>query len=325
MVARGLEQEGWTLLLLVPWSEYVWKTNRFAYVLALLSMLMLLLGFAYSAATVRWLMKDIDALLCVLGEDVRRNSFGARFRGTAKTREISALATGFNQMMDELEQALRDKMDSELSAKDAEIHARELELNLLQQQIKPHFLYNSLRTIQYMIIMGDASAARMVELLITLFRTGINAENMMITVGEEIEHVTAYIEIQKIRFRDQFDVQIDVEEGLRQEAMLKLLLQPLVENAINHGIRERNDYGHICITGRRVGQQIRFEVKDDGVGIPEEKLHALQTSLASTSGHVSVGIFNVNERIRLRYGPAYGLTIDSTPGKGTVVTVMFPV
>ena len=227
-------------------------------------------------------------------------------------------------MMDELEHALQDKLSSELSAKDAEIHARELELNLLQQQIKPHFLYNSLRTIQYMIILGDSSAARMVELLITLFRTGINAENMMITIGEEIEHVTAYIEIEKIRFRNQFDVQFNVEESLLQEPMLKLLLQPLVENAINHGIREGNDFGHIFIFGQRFGKRIRFEVRDDGVGIPAEKLHVLQKELASETSHASVGIFNVHERIQLRYGAEYGLTIESTYGQGTRVLVEFP-
>lgn len=324
IVSQSLEQDGWVLLLRMPWNEYVWKTNRFVYTLALLSMLMLLLGAVYSAVTIRWLTKDIHSLLGVLGEDVRYNSFGARFRGNAKTQEISILATGFNHMMDELEHALQDKLSSELSAKDAEIHARELELNLLQQQIKPHFLYNSLRTIQYMIILGDSSAARMVELLITLFRTGINAENMMITIGEEIEHVTAYIEIEKIRFRNQFDVQFNVEESLLQEPMLKLLLQPLVENAINHGIREGNDFGHIFIFGQRFGKRIRFEVRDDGVGIPAEKLHVLQKELASETSHASVGIFNVHERIQLRYGAEYGLTIESTYGQGTRVLVEFP-
>lgn len=155
-----------------------------------------------------------------------------------------------------------------------------------------------------------------IDLLITLFRTGIHSENMMIPVKEEIEHVKAYIGIQEIRFPDLFDTQILVSNEVLNERMLKLLLQPLVENAINHGIREGNQYGHIVIKADYTDQKITFTVSDNVIGIEKDKLEELNNLLKNNIAKSSVGIYNVNERLRLRYGDAYGLVLESTRGKG---------
>ena len=265
VVRESLPEEGWTVFVHMPWETYVWRTRGPAYLILAFSGVLLLIGTLFSRFAVRYLLRDIDLLLDAFRRVKEEGP--VRIRDPMRTDEIALLAEGFNRMMEELDAAVADRMASELAAKDAEIHARELELELLQQQIKPHFLYNTLRTIQYMIIMGNASAAKMVDLLITLFRTGINAENMMIPVREELEHVNAYIGIQKIRFPDLFDVRTEVEESILDQPMLKLLLQPLVENAINHGIREGNEFGHLEILGRREGDLICFEVTDNGVGM----------------------------------------------------------
>lgn len=139
---------------------------------------------------------------------------------------------------------------------------------------------------------------------------------MMIPVKEEIEHVKAYIGIQEIRFPDLFDTQILVSNEVLNERMLKLLLQPLVENAINHGIREGNQYGHIVIKADYTDQKITFTVSDNVIGIEKDKLEELNNLLKNNIAKSSVGIYNVNERLRLRYGDAYGLVLESTRGKG---------
>ena len=324
VVAETLPESNWKVFLSIPWNLYLWQSNSLVFALLLVSLGMIVLSMAFSRRIVKKLLSDIDRLLACFMEVGGAGLAEARFRGTARTNEIAVLAEGFNRMMDELDQAVNERMSSELAAKDAEIHAREMELSLLQQQIKPHFLYNTLRTIQYMIIMGNASAAKMVEMLIVLFRTGINAENMTITVREELTHVEAYIGIQKIRFPDLFDMDVQVDESLMEEAMLKLLLQPLVENAINHGIREGSVFGHIIIRAEKKNGIMHFEVSDNGVGIEENRLKELNERLSSGASGRSVGIFNVNERIQLRYGREFGLKLYSSPGAGTRAVLRFP-
>jgi len=314
---------GWQLVMTIPWQTYTVQRNLF--LLLLLCVFLVLLpsvwGIAYMLS--RLLLRDV-AQLMETSREVSQGNLSKRYKEKSNTSELGILAQSFNDMLDSLQTATDEKLASEMQAKDAVIHSRELELHLLQAQIKPHFLYNTLRTIQYMAMMKDPSAVQMLGLLITLFRMGINQNDEIVTVQEELRHVDAYFEIQRIRFSGQISKTVDIPEEMTTQPMLKLLLQPIVENAIGHGIRERDGSGHIRITGGMAGDSMWFEISDDGIGMERGKLAELNQALQSTDQRQSIGLFNVNERVKLRYGAQYGLTLTSTYLQGTTVRLVLP-
>lgn len=314
---------GWRLVMTIPWQTYTVHRNLF--LLLLLCVFLVLLpsvwGIAYMLS--RLLLRDVTQLI-ETSRHVSQGNLSKRCKEKSNTSELGILAQSFNNMLDSLQTATDEKLASEMQAKDAIIHSRELELHLLQAQIKPHFLYNTLRTIQYMAMMKDPSAVQMLGLLITLFRMGINQNDEIVTVQEELQHVDAYFEIQRIRFSGQISKTVDIPEEMTAQPMLKLLLQPIVENAIGHGIRERDGSGHIRITGGLTDQSMWFEISDDGIGIEPNKLAELNQALQSTDQRQSIGLFNVNERVKLRYGVQYGLTLVSVYHQGTTVRLVLP-
>ncbi len=314
---------GWRLLMTIPWQTYTVQRNHF--LLLLLGVFLVLLPSVWSIAYMlsRLLLRDV-AQLIETSRHVSQGNLSKRYQEKSNTSELGILAQSFNDMLDSLQTANDAKLASEMQAKDAVIHARELELHLLQAQIKPHFLYNTLRTIQYMAMMKDPSAVQMLGLLITLFRMGINQNDEIVTVQEELRHVEAYFEIQRIRFSGQINKTVDIPEEMTTQPMLKLLLQPIVENAIGHGIRERDGSGHIRIIGRMTEHSMWFEISDDGIGMEPGKLAELNQALQSSDQRQSIGLFNVNERVKLRYGLQYGLTLTSIYHQGTTVRLVLP-
>lgn len=231
-------------------------------------------------------------------------------------REIRSVSSAFNHMIQRVRQ-LMEQIVQEQETK------RLYELNALQAQINPHFLYNTLDSIIWMEERGRSrEAITMVSALAKLFRISISKGRDMISVGEEIEHVRNYIIIQKMRFKDKFDYEINVQPEALQERTVKLILQPLVENAINHAIDElRSTPLHIFVEARVEGGCLLFTIRDDGVGLCEERL---QTILTKSSGSSGIGIKNVHERIRLTFGKPYGLEIKSEEDVGTCVIIRLP-
>lgn len=205
---------------------------------------------------------------------------------------------------------------------------REAELKILQAQIKPHFLYNTLDTIQWMAQERKADdVVVMIMALTNLFRIGLSKGRESIPVSEEMEHIQSYLFIQKARYENKLNYEIYVDPEVRQEIVFKLTLQPLVENAIYHGIKARRGEGHIQIKVQKVDDKLCLSVSDNGAGIPSTQLMELQTVLSGMhAGKESLGfgLFNVHERIRLVYGDNYGVRIYSTIGEGTQVEVWYP-
>ncbi len=230
--------------------------------------------------------------------------------------EIQLISSSFNDMLSRLKELMQQIVEEQEKK-------RLYELNALQAQINPHFLYNTLDSIIWMEERGrNAEAIRMVSALARLFRISISKGRTEITVREEIEHVRNYLIIQKMRFKDKFEYDIQAEDEVLPLRTVKLILQPLAENALNHAIDETLDGQlHLSIAARREGDTLCFVIEDDGVGIPEEKLHALLTLPPGKSG---IGLKNVHERIQLTYGRAYGLSIESREDEGTRVTVRLP-
>lgn len=231
-------------------------------------------------------------------------------------QEIRMVSRTFNHML----QRIRDLMHQIVVEQEAK---RLHELNALQAQINPHFLYNTLDSIIWIEEQGRSEEAiEMVSALARLFRISISKGRNIITVREELEHVRNYLIIQKMRFKDRFTHEIIADEAALAHRTVKLILQPLVENAIHHAI---DPYGertlHIQIRAWVEEEYLLLSVRDDGMGIPPDILSTILTSPAGKSG---IGLRNVHERIRLTCGERYGLTVDSVADEGTLITIRLP-
>jgi two-component system, sensor histidine kinase YesM len=193
---------------------------------------------------------------------------------------------------------------------------RELELIALQAQINPHFLYNTLDAIGWIAkLKKQTDIERLVLALAQFFRISLHKGDKLITIQEEIDLVKNYATIEQIRFPEKFDVMFDVDEEILQCKIVKITLQPLVENAIKHGISVKGSKGHIMIRGRRIGDDLLLEVADDGVGFD------VSIAFSAERKHSGYGLGNVDERLKLEYGEKYGIEIFSEEKKGTRVEV----
>lgn len=204
---------------------------------------------------------------------------------------------------------------------------RKSEFDSLQAQINPHFLYNTLDIIVWQIENEKQSeAVHTVTALARFFRLSLGKGKNIVTVKDEIDHVKNYLMIQHMRFKNKFDYEFDIAEDVLELPSLKLMLQPLVENAIYHGMEFMDGDGMIMVKAWRKEDELYLSVADNGLGMTEDKVEMILTG-KSTSGNgrgSGIGVKNVNERIKLYFGEAYGLTIDSEPDEGTTVIIHLP-
>jgi two-component system sensor histidine kinase YesM len=237
--------------------------------------------------------------------------------------EITELGMSFNIMIGKIKDLLDSKIKEQENLKKAELRA-------LQAQINPHFLYNTLDTIIWMAESKKTDqVVKIVTALSSFFRISLSKGMDWITIGEEVERIKSYLTIQKMRYHDILDFKIEVDSDVTQNTILKLILQPLVENALYHGIKNKRQGGTISVRARRKGEdEVLLEVEDDGIGFTPKKLAQLRAELNDDSGEIKMesgyGIGNVNNRIRLYYGKQYGLSIESEYNTGTCVTLVIP-
>ena len=237
--------------------------------------------------------------------------------------EITELGMSFNIMIGKIKELLDSKIKEQEELKKAELRA-------LQAQINPHFLYNTLDTIIWMAESKKTDqVVKIVSALSKFFRISLSKGMDWITIGEEVERIRSYLTIQKMRYRDILDFKIEVDGNVSENTILKLILQPLVENALYHGIKNKRQGGTISVRARRRGEnEVLLEVEDNGIGFTPEKLAQLRAELDDDSGDIKLesgfGIGNVNKRIRLYYGKPYGLSVQSEYTTGTCVTLVIP-
>src|SRR5512134_2528265 len=237
--------------------------------------------------------------------------------------EITELGMSFNIMIGKIKELLDSKIKKQKNLKRAE-------LRTLQAQINPHFLYNTLDTIIWMAESKKTDqVVKIVSALSDVFRISLSKGMDWITIGEEMQLIRSYLTIQKMRYRDILDFKIEVNEDVAENTILKLILQPLVENALYHGIKNKRQGGTIVVRAYRKGsEEIQLEVEDNGIGFTPEKLAQLRAELEDDSGDIKLesgfGIGNVNKRIRLYYGKPYGLSIQSEYNTGSCVTLVIP-
>ena len=234
--------------------------------------------------------------------------------------EAKQLSESLNTMIDKINELLEQ-------VKKEQIRIRKAEFELLQAQINPHFLYNTLDTIIWLAESDEQKqVVHMVESLSDFFRTSLNQGKDIISIKEDIQHVRSYLEIQQMRYQDILEYEINVPEEFYQNTIPKITVQPLVENALYHGIKNKRGKGKITVRGYREGSFFILEVQDNGIGMQPERLEQVRNALVHKQFVESkvYGLYNVNERIRLNCGEEYGLRISSTYQEGTTVKIFLP-
>ena len=237
--------------------------------------------------------------------------------------EAQVLSDSLNTMIDKINELLEQ-------VKTEQIRLRKAEFELLQSQINPHFLYNTLDSVVWMTENGRTQeAVVMLTALARFFRISLSKGSNIIPIGDEIEHARNYLTIQKMRYKNKFSADISVEPGVEKLYTIKLIIQPILENAIYHGMEYADGDGEIHIRAFRKGETVVIEVEDNGPGMSEEIVEQLlkptrDVSVPKAKGS-GIGFRNVHQRIQLTFGSAYGLTIRSEPDNGTVVRICLPV
>lgn len=231
--------------------------------------------------------------------------------------EMAHLNQGIQKMAKRIEVLLED-------VKEEEALQHKMQLQLLQAQINPHFLYNTLDTIVWLVEAGkQKEATDMLSNLSVFFRTMLSKGEDIITLKEEVAYTISYLEIQQVRYRDILDYDVVLPKSMEHFYIPKLTLQPLVENALYHGVKEKRGKSKITVTFTEEASKLVIRVNDTGIGITKERLNELQVALEKNE-KVGFGLVTVNERLKIYFGERYGVQISSEYGEGTKVTVRVP-
>lgn len=308
---------GWRIVSTVPASAVTYDVKGIINNILAINIIICMIIIILNVLVLNRITMPIKKLTALM-KIVENGELNVHFK-YMRMDEIGELGHGFNRMIERLRNLIEQVYKTQLREKQAE-------LNALQNQINPHFIYNTLESIHMMAeINDDRETSGMIQTLGNLLRYSISFKKQKVTVKEEIEHLTDYLFIQKHRFDEKFDVEYDIEERLYGYEIIKLILQPLVENAIYHGLETRFGRGKITIRGYENNEGLIFQIQDNGVGMEEDRLKQLIYDINDqNSNSRSIGVRNVNERIKLHYGKKYGLEVFSVKDKGTIVKVHLP-
>ena len=256
--------------------------------------------------------KEISAPVSQICENIRAVGNGQFHIEPVQTYdyEMGVLDDGVQTMSRRIEEFIeKEKQEQEQN--------RLREFQLLQAQINPHFLYNTLDTVVWLIEAGEKKEAmELVEKLSVFFRTFLSRGNDIISLKEELLHISSYLDIQKVRYGDIMDYEITIPESMMEVQIPKMTLQPLVENALYHGIKKIRRKGLIQITGEASEDEVILNVSDNGIGMTRERLEEVRRSMAEGE-KCGFGLSAVNERIKLYFGAQYGISIESEEGRGS--------
>ena len=285
------------------------------WLLALAAVAILLAALVSSIVISRALSRPLKGLSRAMRQ-FEKNADTFTYAPVGGAREVQELSESFGHMVVKIQHLME-------TVRREEINLRKTELKALQAQINPHFLYNTLDSIAWMCEQGrNDEAVQMVNALAQLFRISISRGHELIPIRSELRHAESYLKIQKHRYKNQFSYRFDVDESCLDFLCNKITLQPIIENAIYHGINGLVDEGEIVITLRAEGTDVVFTVADNGVGMDQAQIEAILRK--ERSDHTGIGIKNVNDRLKIYFGEGYGITIDSEPDVGTTVTIRMP-
>lgn len=330
---------GWKICALRSAGSLVENLDRLRY--SIIAIICLCAVFSIVAIIIfaHTMTAPLGRLAALMNQVTKTEDFHSHFYYPNKD-EIGTLGTSFNFMIAKINSLLEQlngkieelKREKEL-VKMVQNQKRKAELKALQAQINPHFLYNTLNTITWQAVRAGATEVGVLSnSLGKFFRISLSRGKEVITIGEEIDHVENYLRIQGIRYKDKIHYEIEAPEDLKEAYIIKLVLQPLVENSIYHGLKMKEGPGMIRIQVKRSrnireGQVIELSVEDNGEGIEEDRLKTIRQNLKKGCVYYEdgYGIYNVNERLKLYYGDAYGLELESVYKQGTRALITIPV
>lgn len=311
------ETTGWTVVGCMNMAELLKDSREANKIYMLTAIVLVVIAMLLSSFISKSITLPIQKLRNSM-ERVQEGDFKAADIVIPAENEIGSLTTSFNVMTHKIEDLMAQNVhEQELK--------RKSELKALQSQINPHFLYNTLDSIIWMaegkknedVVVMTASLAR-------LLRQSISNEDETVSIIQEIQYIKSYLTIQKMRYKDKLEYEIDVDSSIYSVHIVKLVLQPIIENAIYHGLKYKDSKGMIWVKGHQDGRNAVIEIKDDGVGMDEETLaHIFEKHKVNYHSN-GVGVYNIQKRLSLYYGKEYGLRYESEKGKGTTVTVVIP-
>lgn len=316
VLVNTISYTGWKLVGIIPYSAFTHGMFNIRYFIVMFILLMAMM----LAVVNRMISVRISSPILKLNDSVREYEAGEKpeiyIGGSLEIRHLGCSIQRSYEQID----SLMHKIVLEQNER------RKSELDALQSQINPHFLYNTLDSITWMVEDGrNDEAVFMISELARLFRISLSKGRTVISIKDELQHARSYMNIQKIRYKNRFSITFDAEPSLESCCIVKLVLQPVLENAINYGVRGMDDCGEIKVTGRRADGNIILSVTDNGVGMSEEEAAFLLTDSSRVPKRGSgVGLVNVNNRIQILFGREYGLKVESEPDEGTTVSICIP-
>ena len=311
------ETTGWTIVGCMNMSEHLKNSRKARSIYVLVALGLIAVALVISSEIARNITFPIQKLRDSM-KRVQKGDFSAEEIEVYSDNEIGSLTRSFNVMTHKIQDLMAQNIQEQEQK-------RKIELKALQSQINPHFLYNTLDSIIWMaegkkneeVVLMTASLAR-------LLRQSISIENELVTIGQEIEYVRSYLTIQKMRYKDKLEFEINVDPRITHAQIIRLVLQPIVENAIYHGLKYKESKGMLKVHGYELGERIIIDITDDGVGMDEETLKHIYDKHKVNYHSNGVGVYNVQQRLVLYYGKEYGIIYHSEKGKGTTATVVIP-
>ncbi|MBP1990124.1 cache domain-containing sensor histidine kinase [Paenibacillus eucommiae] len=311
-----IKNKNWWVIESVP---YTYVTGQIKYIVFLTAIVCLACLIGICTVSLFLSKRFVKPLLQLnkAMKEVENGNFETALQVTTQD-EISQIKNHFNKMVKRIKELFERTIEQEREKKKEELRA-------LQYQVNPHFLYNTLNTIRLMAMLSKANnVTMMTEALIRLLRNTIGKQGDRVAVAVELENIKDYIHIQQVRYNDSIEVEYLVDERMMDCLMPNFILQPLIENSIFHGLEPKSGKGHLVIRGILEPDHITFSLEDNGVGMSEEDIQQLFTKKEHTNSYVSIGVKNVNDRIRISYGAGYGVEVQSVMGEGTQVKVRLP-
>lgn len=310
-----LKNHNWYLINRIGIRELTSGIRLLLSAIILAGILCILLSVAIIRKIVKWITRPLEELAETAGQ-FRKENLKVRCPVTTKD-EIGELAGVFNEMLQRIEYQMENIWQ-------VQKEKRKYELALIQAQIKPHFLYNTLDLIYIFCQMKNTQgAAKVTKAMADYYRTSLSSGREIINIGEEVKNISSYLLIQKERYSNKIDFQIEVDPSIYHYAIPKMTLQPLVENAIYHGLKTRKEKGNIYVKGWSENELIHLLIEDDGVGMSEEKIkEVMENEDDMKKGHF--GLSSVHRRIQIYYGAEYGIRIESKEQVGTKILIRLP-
>ena len=315
------DSTGWTTVGVIPLRYINKDLAGIQYLTVIIIVLTIIIGVTVSVIIAQSLILPLENTVNAL-EKFSRGDFAVRLKEN-RCDEIGKLNRIFNKAIKEINELMQKVTQSDILNK-------EMEFKTLQSQMNPHFLYNTLDTINWLAFKEkQTEICNLVAAISSLIRASISNKKSIITIEQELDYVKNYIYIQHIRYKDRFDIIYDIDESLLKQAVPKLIIQPIVENAIIHGIENSKNKNLLYISVKCENECIIIIVKDTGIGMTDEKVSELLKEPLNTEGdeqkaHTNLGLYAVHKRIQLMYGDLYGLTVQSQAGEGTTVTLHIP-